>query len=227
MDTAADLLKITRKQLRISEKMVLNFEPLLLSCYLTVIAAGIVLAKVSLDDPKNHPLASQFGVQGFPTIRIFKHMYDSPPGLGTVENFDTQPRTYEAVVEHMRALGLPPQRIDTPQALAELRSRHVRYSSTEVSVLVLGLFADAGGGHLAAFAEASFGRAAPVFAWTSRRELLADAGLVPADHEGDAVVVVTLFDDDPKVQLLLPGLGGPSWSLIFVSMVFDVRLAPE
>ena len=51
MDTAADLLKITRKQLRISEKMVLNLvhQPLLLSCYLTVIAAGIVLAKVSLE----------------------------------------------------------------------------------------------------------------------------------------------------------------------------------
>ena len=94
---------------------------------------GIVLAKVSLDDPKNHPLAAQFGVQGFPTIRIFKRMYDSPAGLGTVENFDTQPRTYDAVVAHMRALGLPPQRIDTAEQLADLRARAVRYTGTEVS----------------------------------------------------------------------------------------------
>ncbi len=168
-----------------------------------------MLAKVSLDDPKNHPLAGQFGVQGFPTIRIFKRMYDSPPGLGTVENFDTQPRTYDAVVAHMRALGLPPQRFDTAEQLVDLRARAVRYTSTEVSVLVLGLFADAASPSAAAFTEAAFGRAAPLYAWTSSRELLVGAGLLPADHAGDAVLVVSLFDDDPKARRLYLSLFPP------------------
>ncbi len=40
-------------------------------------------------------------------------------------------------------------------------------------MLVLGLFAGAAGPAYAAFAEATFGRAAPTFAWTSRRRAAA------------------------------------------------------
>jgi len=166
---------------------------------------GIVLAKVSLDDPKNHPLAAQFGVQGFPTIRIFKRMYDSPPQPygATVENFDTQPRTYESVVQHMRDLGSPPERIENLERLQSYLQTHVRNTATEVSAVAVGLFPDQSSPRASVFFEARFGRAPPPlrYVWTSDRKILEGAGLLSPSDElagGEAVVLVTDFKDDPE-----------------------------
>ena len=126
-------------------------------------------------------------------------MYDSSGPHGTIENFDTQPRTYDAVVEHMRALGLPPKQIRSLGEFERLHEHHVKYTSKEVSVLVLGLFVTPNSDNLHAFEEATFGRLAPVFVWTDNRDILVSKGYITAEHTGDAIVVVTLFNEDAKV----------------------------
>ena len=57
---------------------------------------------------RHHPSPQ---VRGFPSIRIFKKLFDSEDKvLGTVENFE-QKREYQVVVNHMRDLGTPPQEV--------------------------------------------------------------------------------------------------------------------
>ena len=55
--------------------------------------------QVNVEDPVNHPFAGEYSLTGFPTIRIFKRMYDSDPNnpLGTMDRWDVEDRTKETV----------------------------------------------------------------------------------------------------------------------------------
>lgn len=159
------------------------------------------MAKVSLDDPKNHPFAQQFHITGFPTIRIFKDTYDSDKNnpLHTMDRYDTEERTTDAFVAHMRALGNPPKKLDSEAEVEAAVGANVKYSSEEVKVLVLGVFADEASDNFKAFKEAKFGRLAPTYVWVQDRALASK--YLPADSASDAVVVITAFNEDPKGPL--------------------------
>ncbi|KAJ1493719.1 hypothetical protein T484DRAFT_1767769 [Baffinella frigidus] len=168
-------------------------------------AAGLVLAKVNLDKPENHPLAQQFQVSGFPTIRIFKRMYDSDKKnpLGTMEAYDVEPRTKEGVLQQMRVLGLPPKRLKTAEDVAKAVADDVENSESRVSVLVVGVFADKKGPAYLAFKEAWFGRSTPRYVWVKAKDRALVAQYI-GDAAGDVVAVITKFDDVPSgaVQIL-------------------------
>lgn len=178
--------------------------------------AGIPIAKVSLDNPANHPFAQQFQIQGFPTIRIFKDTYDSDKNnpLHTMDKYDTEDRTTDAVVSHMRTLGLPPKLITSEAELESVVAASVKYTADEIKVLVLGVFADENSENFKAFKEAKFGRLAPTYVWVK------DAALankyLPEGHSGDAVLVITDFKDDASGPIYRL----PSESLSNVDAIF-------
>lgn len=61
----------------------------------------IVLAKVDVNDEKNKPLASTYGIKGFPTLKIFKKG-------GTVISEYKGPREAAGIVAHLKHLVGPP-----------------------------------------------------------------------------------------------------------------------
>ncbi len=69
--------------------------------------AGIPLAKINCDQEKNHPLAARYHVRGFPTLRIFKKMFDSDDKvIGTVSTLADATHT---LLEHQNTIsgGMP------------------------------------------------------------------------------------------------------------------------
>lgn len=61
----------------------------------------IVLAKLDVNSEENKPLASEYGIKGFPTIKIFKK------GGGIVSDYKG-PRDAAGIIAHLKQLVGPP-----------------------------------------------------------------------------------------------------------------------
>jgi protein disulfide-isomerase A1 len=72
----------------------------------------IVLAKVDVNDEKNKPLASTYGIKGFPTLKIFKKG-------GSVISEYKGPREAAGIVAHLKQLVGPPSQEITSAEQAE------------------------------------------------------------------------------------------------------------
>ncbi|KAG0566686.1 hypothetical protein KC19_7G081300 [Ceratodon purpureus] len=72
----------------------------------------IVLAKVDVNDEKNKPLASKYGITGFPTLKIFKKG-------GSIISDYKGPREAAGIVAHLKQLVGPPSSEITSAEQAE------------------------------------------------------------------------------------------------------------
>ncbi|EKX51140.1 hypothetical protein GUITHDRAFT_103061 [Guillardia theta CCMP2712] len=162
---------------------------------------GIPLAKVNMDQEMNHPFAGEFGISGFPTIRVFKRMYDSDPNqpLGTLERWDNEERTTERVVTYMREIGLPPREVTSSEELDKILEANVDFSDQKVSSVVLGVFPEGENSKkFEAFKEAKFGRLLPLYVWVKDASL-AKKWLSEEDQKvKEGVFVITKYTQDPK-----------------------------
>ena len=180
----------------------------------------------------NHPFVGEYSLSGFPSIKIFKRMYDSDPKnpLGTMERWDVEDRNKDKVIEHMRALAKSPKLHKIPDTLNDFVEANVKYSDTEVGVIVLGVFNDKASANFEAFYEAKFGRVYPKFAWVkdaanAAKHIGEEKAAELAKSKQDAVFVISKFNDDPEgpiYQLPPESLGNTDDIVRWM----DIRSAP-
>ncbi|KAL3693026.1 hypothetical protein R1sor_006677 [Riccia sorocarpa] len=88
----------------------------------------IILAKVDLDDEYNKPLASEFNIAGFPTLKIIKNK-------GQLIQDYSGPRESDGIVSHLQKLSGPPS--------VELKSAEEAekfLADNEKNLVVIGVF---------------------------------------------------------------------------------------
>jgi protein disulfide-isomerase A1 len=91
----------------------------------------IVLAKVDVNDEKNKPLASTYGIKGFPTLKIFKKG-------GSVISEYKGPREAAGIVAHLKQLvGPPSQEITSAEQAEEIDSAFQIKSSYNLHLIVI------------------------------------------------------------------------------------------
>jgi len=74
----------------------------------------IVLAKVNLNDEENKPLANEYGIKGFPTLKVFKK-------FGGVVSDYKGPRVAEGIIAHLKQLVGPPSvYLSSPEQAEEM-----------------------------------------------------------------------------------------------------------
>jgi len=102
--------------------------------------SNIQIAKVDADNEVNKPLASRFGIRGFPTLKLFRN--------GKVVGDYQGERTADAIISYMKKQSLP--------AISDLTSAdQAKTFSTSDKLVVLGFFPNRDGAEYTAFKEAS------------------------------------------------------------------------
>ncbi|EIE22882.1 protein disulfide isomerase [Coccomyxa subellipsoidea C-169] len=135
----------------------------------------IVLAKIDATLDENKVMSTKFGVQGFPTLKIFRNgNLDKPSDYAG-------PRDAAGIVSYLEKVSGPPSKeLKTKEEVAEFKEAH--------DPAVLGVFSGADAAEFKAFEGAADGlRSDFDFAHTF------DASLV--DEEAPAVVVVKSYDE--------------------------------
>ncbi|KAL2634784.1 hypothetical protein R1flu_006263 [Riccia fluitans] len=88
----------------------------------------IILAKVNVDDEQNKPLATEFDVKGFPTLKIIKNK-------GQLVQEYNGPRESDGIVSHLQKLSGPPS--------VELKSAEEAekfFADNEKNLVLIGVF---------------------------------------------------------------------------------------
>ena len=123
---------------------------------------GITLAKVDATEDDNKDLASKFGIQGFPTLKIFRGSEDSPTEY-------EGPRESAGIVSHLKKQFGP--------AFKEIKTEDEVKAATNPSddISVVGVFPKEGDGLKAFQAAAESLRNDATFVYVSDAKLVKDA----------------------------------------------------
>lgn len=98
----------------------------------------IVLAKVNLNEEENKPLANEYGIKGFPTLKVFKK-------FGGIVSDYKGPRVAEGIIAHLKQLVGPPSvHLSSAEQAEEMMSKSpllvVSLSTTPLSKKLYILF---------------------------------------------------------------------------------------
>eukprot|EP00245_Coleochaete_scutata_P014976 TRINITY_DN64_c0_g1_i1.p1 TRINITY_DN64_c0_g1~~TRINITY_DN64_c0_g1_i1.p1 ORF type:complete len:497 (+),score=150.26 TRINITY_DN64_c0_g1_i1:242-1732(+) len=133
----------------------------------------IALAKVDVDEEKNKPLASKYGIKGFPTLKIFRKGAEAQEYQG--------PREADGIVSYLKKQA-------GPSSVELTTSNQATEFFEENPVAVVGIFASLDSDDFKEFlAAANSLRADHVFAHT------VDASLLPVKSKPVSVPSIRLF----------------------------------
>lgn len=92
---------------------------------------AIALAKVDVNDEKNKPLASKYGIKGFPTLKIFKKG-------GSIVSDYKGPRDAAGIVAHLKQLVGPPSvEITSAEQAEEFVTKLTVVSHMELDLILI------------------------------------------------------------------------------------------